>query len=837
MSALLEVPVIARRLAGLLGKPALTTADRDYLAAITAFHDLGKISQGFQRAPFETKWRDRRGHIGPLLALICNKRCLPAVESAYRKMEVSGGLDRFGAMINSPLFDAVLAHHGSLPPPSHGEVAPWRPGEGYDPVEACAALVAAIAEWFPGAVGPTKLHVTPRFCHAFAGLVTLADWLGSDEANFPMAIPQDASAGTERFARSQPIARNLLRRHMLSPQSARTAAGLLNWTIDALFSFNHASAAQAAMLALPPAPESGRTCLIEDETGSGKTEAALIHFLRLFAEGAVDGMYFALPTRAAAAQIHGRIEFALQRLLGPDAPPVVLAVPGYLGRAGSGRNVLPDEAAQWPEDQADRGWASARPKRYLAACVAVGTIDQVLMGGLQVRHAQLRSGVMLRLLLVIDEVHSSDLYMLTILRGLLDQHRRAGGHALLMSATLGAQTRARLLSPCGNPSAPASPEAIKTAYPSIWSDHDPQAPLAAPARSAPAKTVGITLDPGWGDPAKIVTRAVMAASLGARVLIIRNSVRGVVEAQRALEAAAPQFSLAVPGPAGLVRAPHHARYAPEDRRRLDTALEALLGAHAPRDAGSITITSQTAEQSLDIDADLLITDLCPADVLLQRIGRLHRRADRPRPLGFEQPCLVVLTPDEATLASSLTEQGEVRRNPPLVLGLVYPDLLGIVATRRALTAGDSLVIPRDNRRLVEQATHPDLLQTLADELGGRWLSHRNMLQGVGYAQAGQARLMCLDWEKPIAPLPNFTGEIKTRLGLDDRAVDLPEGTIGPFGAPISTLTVPGRWLGSVPADVEPTLEGDRSGGIKMRFGDRLFVYDRLGLRLDSETAR
>ena len=76
----------------------------------------------------------------------------------------------------------------------------------------------------------------------------------------------------------------------------------------------------------------------------------------------------------------------------------------------------------------------------------VGTIDQVLMSGLRVRHAPFRSGPMLRLLLCVDEGHASDAYTTTLLRNLLNQHSAAGGHALLMSATLGSRARIRLLS-------------------------------------------------------------------------------------------------------------------------------------------------------------------------------------------------------------------------------------------------------------------------------------------------------------------------------------------------------------------------------------------------------
>jgi CRISPR-associated endonuclease/helicase Cas3 len=442
--ALLERPVIGRRLARLLGRPELTAEDCERLAALAALHDIGKISQGFQRAPFGGP-RRAAGHVKPLLSLVLNEHYDGQVKKQRRRLEDIGGLGKLSALLGREdgwlPFKAALAHHGSLPQADAADPLLWRPASDHDPAVASRALVDALAAWCPAAFDGVAPDWNSRFGHAFAGLLMLADWLASDEAEFPMSGEMGAPDGAARFAWSRPRARDLLARRLLSPEQARRACAALHWDAASLTGFPTASAAQAAMLALPPAPAEGRICLIEDETGSGKTEAALIHFLRLFAEGAVDGMYFALPTRAAAVQIHGRIARRVRCLLGAAAPPVILAVPGYLDHGSEEAAGLPDEAKLWPDEASDAGWASARPKRYLAACIAVGTIDQALMGGLKLRHAQLRSSALLRLLLVADEVHATDIYMTALLRNLLDQHRAAGGHALLMSATLGATAR------------------------------------------------------------------------------------------------------------------------------------------------------------------------------------------------------------------------------------------------------------------------------------------------------------------------------------------------------------------------------------------------------------
>ena len=165
----------------------------------------------------------------------------------------------------------------------------------------------------------------------------------------------------------------------------------------------------------------------------------------MYAAGLVDGLYFALPTRAAAVQIHGRVEHFVANLF-PDGqrPDVVLAVPGYDAAGG-----LPDYAAGYDSSQDghyDRGrpWAAERPKKFLAAQIAVGTVDQAMLGALKVRNAHLRSSSLARNLLVVDEVHASDVYMGVVLQRLLDAHTGAGGYALLMSATLGSAARETL---------------------------------------------------------------------------------------------------------------------------------------------------------------------------------------------------------------------------------------------------------------------------------------------------------------------------------------------------------------------------------------------------------
>ena len=259
------------------------------------------------------------------------------------------------------------------------------------------------------------------------------------------------------------------------------------------------------------------------------------------------------------------------------------------------------------------------------------------------KHAQMRSFCLSRSLLIVDEVHASDAYMETLLSTLLDQHRRAGGEALLLSATLGAAARARLLlGTRKSKKAIHTPiDAAALPYPALAWNENGVVRLESRASRGRVKTV--TVEPAWfiGDPKAIAERALAAAEFGARVLVVRNTVRDTVATVRALEVIAPEhpslFRLD-----GVVTL-HHGRFARTDRWRLDAEVERRLGkAAAARPL--VLIGTQTLEQSLDIDADFLVTDLAPMDVLLQRIGRLHRH-DRGRPASYEAPRTLVLVPE------------------------------------------------------------------------------------------------------------------------------------------------------------------------------------------------
>lgn len=809
--ALLAGGAWRRALEATAGRP-LTDLDLTRIVALMALHDIGKANWGFQ-----ARWdprADKIGHEGQVAPLWFDPTLR---ESSAGKALRDDTVLPWGA--HTHLF-ALMAHHGrpreefSGPPPTGGRNtfweehrSLWHPRDGYDPLAAAADLMAQVRARYPLAwqEGP-KLPDTPRFVALFAGLVTLADWLGSDTKRFPIEGPYRAGR--------EPIRREAARRAV----AAEGLGAIATPPADFAAVFGE-SFAPRGVQGQATAADLGPVALIEAETGSGKTEAALWRWLDLRRRGEVDGLYFALPTRSAAIQLHRRVDHMLVRIWGKDGPRAFLAVPGYRRVGDAEGEPLPGWATRWDDGRDDGRWAAERSNRYLAARVAVGTIDQALLAALRVKHSPVRAAALARSLLVVDEVHASDAYMGALLKRLLDNHVHAGGHALLLSATLGAEARTRLL----GGDLPPLAEAAAQPYPALAGTG--AALRAAPSDGSMAKPVAIELAPLIDDPGAVADRAVAAARAGASVLVVRNSVSGAVAVAQAVEALAPDLAFRVNDVATL----HHGRFAPRDRRLLDQVVEAAFGKGRAAQ-GRVLVGTQTLEQSLDFDADLLITDLAPMDVLLQRIGRLHRhpRSDRGT---FADARAVVLTLAERDLTRLLGRIGDRHGLGPIrdAEG-VYPDLLQIEATLRLLHDNPQVVIPADNRRLVEGALHPEVRDGLTAELGTAWTNHDAALLGTAFAERRTAIDQSVDFARAFHKLvfPPDEG-IGTRLGAQDWLIDVEQPFTGPFGACVDRLSIPHWMAGDITREEQPLMLDADESGQRFRLGGREYLYGRWGL--------
>ncbi len=830
--ALLTRTILRDRMAALMGWSDLSDVHVARLAALAAIHDAGKANHGFQNRSDPSA--PPIGHVQPMVDVLSADAPLPyllplGIEEMFPWFGDDDNLIHF--------LLATWGHHGRPVRNSAGFKRDlWEASGTRDPMAAFEQLAGYIKTWFPEAFTEAQpFPSAPIVQHAFNGVLTLADWIGSDsERFFPFAASED-----DPMPRARENGARAVETLFLDASTARNALGSSEVDFTPVLDEPEWDPypIQQACYDLP-LYDNGSLTILESDTGSGKTEAAVARFLRLYQHGLVDAMYFAVPTRTAATQLHGRVSDIMARAFPEEEtrPPVVQAVPGYIKVDDVEAMRLPGFEVRWDEDRdmTFRGWAAQGPKRYLAGPVVVGTIDQVLLSTLQVRHAHMRAAALLRHLLVIDEVHASDVYMTELTDRVLDLHLKAGGHAFLMSATLGSAARSRLSSQ-GHISAPDPEEAEQVAYPLVTHvDGRRREPVSKHATSVDTqKTVVPETTSLADDPAAIAATAVQHARNGARVLIIRNRVADCVATQRALEDAVGddhELLFQIDG----VPAAHHSRFAPDDRRLLDDTIEDLFGKATTR-SSVVAAATQTVEQSLDIDADLLITDLCPMDVLLQRIGRLHRHS-RTRPVGYEKARCLVLTPEDRDLGQHI--RGEGFAPGPHGLGTVYQDLRMVEATWRVLEDPSlpEWQIPKDNRVLVERGTHPQLLHELVDTLGEAWQTHARYILGKKLAEQQHPRLVGIPLHKPFAEeeFARDLGQVKTRLGGDDYRAELPKATPGPFGPLIKEVNIP-DWQFHTPPDEDETAKNVSpfDGGFAFDFGGHTFKYNRLGLTKQS----
>lgn len=811
--ALCRLPVISARLNCAAGH-FLTREDLLCLAALVFLHDVGKLMPGFQakgRPELLCAADVNHSEAGWRILRIASER------SDYPLAAVLRQIGSWGAAVE-PLLAAVFAHHGrpvSSDRPSYGAIPVVA---GYDMTSATVDLRRMWNDAFPNLTNVEPLPGNPAFVHLFAGLVALADWIGSDRAFFDF-VPQPGADYPS------------LARHKAADALAAIGLDLaVLGAPDVAFEAVAGSGRRPNLgQRLVAEAELWRSLLLlEAETGSGKTEAALWRFVLLHAAGLVSGLYFAVPTRAAARQLHRRVNAAARRMFGPSVPEAILAIPGLRVAGEAIGHPLPDFQTRWDDEGPHPGrWAAEHATRFLAAPIAVGTVDQAMLSALQVKHAPLRGAALSRSLLVIDEVHASDAYMTEILAELLKGHLGAGGQAMLMSATLGSSARARFL----GQSLPDLATALASPYPALWRLGAP-----APAQGRPEgrnKTVRMETAPSMAAES-VATVAIAAARGGARVLVIRNTVGAATDCWRAVRAAgAEALLMSVNGRAAL----HHSRFAAEDRAMLDAAAEAALAARSDRPAGGvIVIGTQTLEQSLDIDADFLITDLCPMDVLLQRIGRLHRHA-LPRPEGFAEPRCLVLKPEIGLDALAeprfFNGLGAWKESSGAWFG-IYMDLPCLALTAALVAQEPDWRIPEMNRRLVESATHPEARTGEIARRGPAWSDYEMKIGGRDAAIRTHARLKQLRRDQPFPE--RFLcdeEEVMTRLGAQGLVLDLAPDVIGPFGTQVRRITLPAYWQGLTPpeglVEAEPLSEGFR-----IRMGKSTLLYGPTGLRHEQE---
>ncbi|MGZ8218946.1 CRISPR-associated helicase Cas3' [Methylomagnum sp.] len=352
--------------------------------------------------------------------------------------------------------------------------------------------------------------------------------------------------------------------------------------------------------------------------GMGKTEAALACAYRLLSEGKATGIYFALPTQVTSNRIHERVG-RFTRAVCPDTPSTRL----IHANAWLMTDVEPSKPAasgpvQGSEDaRAGRDWF-ASSKRGILAPFGVGTVDQALLAVVAAKHFFVRRFGLAGKVVILDEVHSYDFYTGTLIRALCQTLEDLGCTVILLSATLTPERRAALLGESESPEAAAYP--LITGRTALGVFIPPR-----PAEAPPDHAIQIE----FVEPSAAIHAAWAEARRGTCVLWICDTVAsaqltyGEFEALVAGDGEAPKLGLL------------HSRFPYFRREELENQWMEALGkdgeAHGLRPKGCVLVSTQVVEQSVDLDADLLVTELAPTDMLLQRMGRLWRHPRGPRP--------------------------------------------------------------------------------------------------------------------------------------------------------------------------------------------------------------
>lgn len=547
----------------------------------------------------------------------------------------------------------------------------------------------------------------------FSGLVIMADWIASNEEYFPLI--------------------NL--ENIVSQDNTRWQNGIKKWfeqnpseapdIIDPAFAddyyqkrfgFLPREFQEKVFTAIAETDEPG-IFILEAPMGGGKTEAALAAAEELMAKKKLNGLFFGLPTQATSNGIFPRINDWLKNLA--DEYGVRETMKLMHGKAAL--NELQDDLTQGVYVDEDYGsgvltaaWFAGRKTAILSDAV-VGTVDHFLLAALKQKHLALRHLGLAKKIIIIDEVHAYDAYMDVFLTRAIEWMGAYGIPVVLLSATLPAEIRQKLIRAYLSGQGKGIKDKEVVNYAVIFdSENYPLLTYTDKGKIYQKKDFVKKKDRQISVKAlaeeNLITTLKQLLVNGGVVGIIVNTVK---RSQHIFEQLTATFGNNV----SLL----HAKFIDTDRMIKEKILMQNIGKGAKRPKRDIIVGTQVLEQSLDIDFDVLITDLCPMDLLLQRVGRLQRH-DITRPQGMNEPVLYVMGQSD-TLEF---EKGAVA---------IYGTYL--LARTQKILPKDNIAIPSAISKLVQQV------------YGDEEISYPAEIQEL-YEQAKKQHFMKLAQEKDKA---------------------------------------------------------------------------------------
>lgn len=675
-----------------------------WVAFFAGVHDLGKATPAFARK-WEAGWKAlvKRGFRNARSDQTKPHYVLSAF--LLRDLLLAVGLQEPMAGL---MAEVAGAHHGLFPSALDLQNAERFTGEGQWE-EARLNLIKLLAHVLGVDRTPSPqgdLDEANACLVVLAGLTSVADWIASDSDLFPFNGDAVSLPHYLRLARRR-AEEGLARLGWFSEPPTlvpRSFQDLFDKVPNRLQEQVMETAAELVGPSL---------VLLEYPMGGGKTEAALYLADYLAFTAGQRGAYFALPTMATSNQMFGRVnQYLVNRFPGTAINVQLLHGHAALNAEFEVLKRRSTEANAKTEllhpkrlsDDRDSGllaaeWFTYR-KRGLLAPYGIGTIDQALLGALQTKHFFVRLFGLAGKVVILDEVHAYDTYMQTLLGRLLTWLAACGASVILLSATLPATTRQALLSAyAAGRGQQLPPEDPAVVYPRLsWVTEKKTG--ARHLTGAPERTVTVCrysqTEEAW------LTALKESLSSGGCAAVVVNTVTRAQQVYRQLQGHFPPEELSL----------FHARYPFDDRmERERLTLERFGPETVDRPHRAVVVATQVIEQSLDLDFDLMVTDLAPIDLLLQRSGRVWRHLSRKRPPSITAPTLWVLFPDEDVTGCPVFEKGSVRVYDPYIL----------LRTWLVMRTRTKLAVPNDVEELVESVYREEPPPTeLAPALQSMW---------------------------------------------------------------------------------------------------------------------
>lgn len=738
------------------------------VAVLAALHDLGKCSPAFQgKAPARVAALRAEGVSAWPRDLEAPHPHFGAEFGPYALQSVWGT----GRPTKSLRFlvQCAAIHHGGYDPADGVPGAlDWFGREAKIWLTMAFALCGTVCEVFGVRTLPSEATAPqrkPRLFPWLAGFVSVCDWIGSSTERFPFAA---ADVGVRMYAK-----RSSKRAHdALDAIDLDARPRFPGRSFEARFGLQPRPLQREVRALVDDVREGPVLLVVESPMGEGKTEAALDACAELVERLGLGGFFVGLPTQATSNAMHARVQAWIEAATGGpvrvrlahgsawlrssrspvatghrgDAAPPLGGARVY-GPGGDPRGEALDAAA----------WFTSSKRALLEAC-GVGTIDQALLGVLPARHGFVRLGALSGRVVVLDEVHAYDAYTGHLLKRLVAWLGAQGACVILLSATLPSSTRREILDEWSEATGqcPEAPE--EAAYPRVT--------LRAPGL---AKSIHVEPTPGRrrtvrlehvDDDAEAVARSLLSRlEEGGCGAWICNT---VARAQRAWE-----VMRAAAGP-GVEVSLFHARFTARDRATLEERAKRDFGIEGPRPHRAVLVATQVVEQSLDLDFDVMVSDLAPADLVLQRAGRLHRHERPIRPPRVREPLLALVGAADETDTSSP------------VYGLVYER--SVLLRSRGALARPEVTVPDDIEPIVEDVYVRHDVDRRVPEAVGEEIA-RSALKDGARGQAHQARAESrvlhhpargIPWEGLTAPRLDEEGEegdpTSTRLGEPSLAI-------------------------------------------------------------------